>query len=37
MIDFSELASFNFSMPTSTLHILENKTNISFITFVKMI
>jgi len=37
MIDFSELASFNFSMPMSTLHILENKTNISFTTFVKMI
>jgi len=28
MIDFSELASFNFSMPTSTLHIFENKANV---------
>jgi len=37
MVDFSKLASFNFSKPTSTLHILENKTNISFTTFVKMI
>jgi len=37
MVDFSELANFNFSMPTSTLHILENKTNNSFTTFVKMI
>jgi len=38
MIGFSELASsFHFSMPTSTLHILENKTNISFTTFVKML
>jgi len=37
MIYFSELASFNFSMPTSTLHILENKTSTPFTTFVKMI
>jgi len=37
MIDFSELASFNFSMPSSTLHILENKTNIFFTTFAKLI
>jgi len=39
MIDFSDLASFNFSMPTvpQLLHTLENKTNIPFATFVKMI